>query len=280
MFTYQLTHHVSHAEVDFVGEQKLSAFLGMLERAAVEASAAAGYDAERYAHEGKVWLVRRTLVARFRPAGGTTELQVTTRVADVRRARSLREYRVESRGVLVAEGVTDWVYCDLSSLRPARIPSALAHALAGNAEPACFARIPSPPTHGDGDPHRMERDVLPSHLDHVGHVNNAEYANFLEDAALKWFENRYGCSVRKMLEQGRALRPQVLDIEYFSEASAGETLEILTWPDPAESLADGNNGAKGLIQCVLGKDGRIVARSRSVWIWRQRAPILGSPPLP
>ena len=57
---YQLDHVVSHGDVDLVGEFKGRAVLGLLERAAVEASAALGFDADWYTRNQCVWVVVRS----------------------------------------------------------------------------------------------------------------------------------------------------------------------------------------------------------------------------
>ena len=71
MRTYRLQQRLSHADVDFLGELKVTALLGLLEQAAVEASSAAGYDAPRYMQEGRIWIIRRTQLQRGRAVGGT-----------------------------------------------------------------------------------------------------------------------------------------------------------------------------------------------------------------
>lgn len=275
---YELRRRVSHAEVDFLGELKLSALLGLFEQAAVEASGAAGYDARRYAAERRVWLIRRTLVSRWLPVGGTDELRIRTRVADVRRARSLREYAVQCNGKLVAEGVTDWVYCDLESRRPARIPPQLASALSSKPEVPSFERAPSPPDDPEGEAVTLLRPVAPSDLDHVGHMNNALYANALEDGAFLWFQH-HAWPLERMLAHGGALRPVTMDIEYFADAGAGDTLRIDTWGEPPQGSPKGVPCAVVLWQRVRSAEGQRLVHAASVWQWRYRSPVLGEPPL-
>jgi acyl-CoA thioester hydrolase len=273
---YEFEHVVSHAEVDFLGEQKLSALLAVFERAAVEASARAGYSAREYSEAGKMWIIRRTSVCRFLPIGGTDRLRVRTRVGDFRRARSLREYQVLTGQRLVAEAATDWVYCDIASGRPSRIPPELAAALSGGSMLPSAERAPSPLPAGAGEPVRWQEVVRPSHLDHLGHVNNAAYADLLEDAAFAWFEAQ-GWNLERMLAHEGALRPVSLDIEYLSDASRGESLEILTWGDPP-NVRDALPHALSFVQTIRTLQGRIVARSQSGWFWRRRPSILGAPP--
>src|SRR5215831_11117599 len=97
MQRFELEHRVSHADVDMLGEMKVASMLGFLEQAAVEASAALGFDPEWYAREGRVWIIRRTRLERLIPVGGRDALVAATHIADYRRARSLRAYEVYRR---------------------------------------------------------------------------------------------------------------------------------------------------------------------------------------
>src|SRR5262249_35172266 len=63
--SYELERRISHADVDFLGELKVSALLGLLEQSAVEASTATGFDAARYARERRIWIIRRTRLERM-----------------------------------------------------------------------------------------------------------------------------------------------------------------------------------------------------------------------
>src|SRR5262245_54002970 len=136
---FRLTHRISHADVDLLGEVKMQALLGLLELAAVEASTDAGLDPAWYTAAQRFWLIRRTRVERMLPVGGGDLVEVETSVADWRRARSLRKYEVRlvepgrgirdpselagvAAGAVVAHATTDWVYCDMTSGRPVSIP--------------------------------------------------------------------------------------------------------------------------------------------------------------
>jgi len=274
MSTYQLERRLSHAEVDFLGELKVGALLGLLEQAAVEASTAAGYGAERYTREGRVWIIRRTRLKRLQPVGGTDGLTIETSVQDFRRARSLRRYDVRRKDDPVARATTDWVYCDLASGRPVRIDADLQRALSA-ASPTPLPRAEALPGEPISEPDRFEIVVRPSHLDHVRHVNNGIYANFLEDAAFASFAAR-GFPLPRMLEQGGALRIAELDIEYLNAAVIGDSLEVRTW------VVDGNVAASPASTCTvlqsICRDSTEIVRAVTQWVWRRSSPILGGIP--
>jgi len=277
---YRLERRLSHADVDFLGELKVAALLGLLEQAAVEASTAVGFDAARYMREGRIWIIRRTRLQRFIPVGGTDTVDVETHVEDFRRARSLRHYTVRRAGAAVAEATTDWVYCDLQSGRPARIPEALQRAFMGDNAPAPLPRERSFPAAGNGEPLIFELTTQPSHLDHVAHVNNAVYASYLEDAAFALFAAR-GWPLTRMLAAGGALRIRSLDFEYLNDVPAGEHLVIRSWP--LEELSAAGSDAEvppavTLLQTITRTDGTEVMRAQSGWAWRRKPSVIGGVP--
>ena len=280
MGTYRLERRLSHADVDFLGELKVAALLGLLEQAAVEASSAAGFDAARYARDGRIWIIRRTRLQRHRPVGGEQTIAVDTAVMDFRRARSLRRYDVHHGSDLVADATTDWVYCDLQSGRPVRIPEALQHGLIGDAGPVMLGRAEALPSAGTGPPVAVQLTVQPSHLDHVTHVNNAVYATYLEDAAFSLFAARQW-PLERMLAAGGGLRILSLDCEYLSDALAGQTLIVRTWlgdPRAFDAAPVTPPGRAQLLQTICRADESLVMRAATVWGWRRRPAVLGGVP--
>jgi acyl-CoA thioester hydrolase len=275
---YVLARHISHADVDFLGELKVSALLGMLEQAAVEASSRSGFDAARYALEKRVWIIRRTRLRRLRAVGGTDEIRITTQVEDVRRARSLRSYAVHCGADSVAEASTDWVYCDMQSGRPMRIPSELHLALSGGIElPAlpragAFAPVPSAAAAGE-----ITVAVRPSDLDHVVHVNNGIYTNYLEDGAFELFAQQ-GWDLMHMLAHRGALRIEWLDCEYLENAQLGDQLTVRSWLIEPERLAATVPAGAHVRQSIVRGDGRELLHAETRWTWRHRSPVLGAPP--
>jgi len=275
---YQLHRRLSHADVDFLGEMKVSALLGLLEQAAVEASASLGFDPAWYSNARRVWFIRRTQLERPVPVGGTDTLKVETAVADFRRARSLRRYTVRRAEQVVATASTDWVYCDVLTGRPARVPDEMQRAFAdGGAAPA-LPRPDALPSVGVGPPVTCSVTVYPSHLDHVMHVNNAVYANYLEDAAFALYADR-GWPLSRMLGAGGALRMRSLDIEYLTDARDGDVLSVRSWlEDTSAALTANPPPPHALVQSISRPDGAEVLRARSEWVWRRRPAVLGDVP--
>ncbi len=301
MHSYELAQRVSHADVDLLGELKVSALLGLLERAAVEASWDCGFDPAWYTAQGRAWMVRRTRLERHLPVGGSDLLRVKTHVLDWRRARSLRAYEVRrvprdaahdahasDDAPLVATATTDWVYCDLASGRPARAPEEMQRRFSGDGPVVALPRARALPHAGPGAAVEMALTVRPSLLDHVAHVNNAAYASLLEDGAFELFA-AHGATVEQMLAHGGALRLRALDVEYLDDTNAGDRLVVRSWLLPAEGEADApgalwppSAGERPRDVCLLQVvertgDGPIL-RARSDWTWRQRPTVLGGVP--
>lgn len=285
MPSFALRQRLSHAGVDFLGELKVSALLGHLEQAAIEASWAAGLDPAWYAAAGRMWIVRRTRLERILPLGGGDVVEIRTEVVDWRRARSLRRYETwlvePARGTrtatpvapaLAARATTDWVYCSIAGGRPASIPDEVVRAFSGDSPPGA---LPRPPAHddGSGEAHVLWIAVRPSHLDHLAHANNAVWADILEDAARA---ARPGPD-EDVAGNDRAhvgARISSLDVEYLGDAGPGDEIEIRTW------TATGGDLAAGHADVVQRADvaGRPAVRARSTWSPARRSTILGGPP--
>lgn len=285
MHRYALEHRVSHADVDLLGEVKVTAVLGLLEQAAVEASWDCGFDPGWYTAQGRVWIIRRTRLERLLPVGGGDRLRVETHVLDWRRARSLRSYEVRradgpAANAVVARATTDWVYCDLATGRPVSVTEEMRRGFSGE-ELVTLPRARALPEAGDGEPVAMPLVVRPSLLDHVTHVNNAAYAAMLEDGAFELFAT-LGWSAPHMLEHGGALRMRRLDLEYLDDAVAGDALVVRSWlvrGDANAGLGAGEipDGVR-LLQSIARMGGGRIMRAASEWVWRRRPTVLGGVP--
>jgi acyl-CoA thioester hydrolase len=98
-----------------------------MQEIAIEHSAAQGWPVERYLQSGAVWVVRSHFISYLRPAFAGETITLQTWVAEIKQRSSLRRYlfvRTDDQRVLV-EAETNWVYIDLQSGRPLRIPNDL-----------------------------------------------------------------------------------------------------------------------------------------------------------
>ena len=273
MEVYEKSFTVSHADVDFLGEFEISRLLGALEAAAVEASAQAGYPPAEYHRIGRVWIIRRTRLERLAPIGGGDRLVISTRVEDIRRARSLRRYEIGRVGGFgpvapgpVARATTDWVHCDALSGKPMVVSRELAAALCFGTPGPALPRaqpvpLPTPPAAAE----TMVR-IRPSDLDHMDHVNNARWADLLLDAGQEALPEA-GVET----EESGTLRPRSFDLEYLAPAGLDQNVSIFSWVE--------HSGAETVVtQVARDARARLLVRAQSRWLRIHPPEFRGAPP--
>jgi acyl-CoA thioesterase FadM len=181
-------------------------------------SATRGFDRRWYAERGIVWLVRAAEVAVVAPIGVGTELVGTTIVVGFRRvwARRRTEFK-DADGRLVAWVHIDWVLLDDRGA-PTRIPKEFEAVFA--VPPATFGlarvdlgEVPSQPT-------RSMVTVRPQELDPMDHVNNAVYADWLDEAVLM----AGGAAATRSV-------PRLVQLDYARAAEPAANLVVDVWRD-------------------------------------------------
>ena len=253
VYTAEVT--VRHHELDTFGRVHPAVYLRYLAHAAVEASAAAGYDAGWYAAAGTLWLVRRSTLDVRRPVRAGERLLVNTWVEDFRRVRSHRRYELVGTDGLCVDARTDWVYVDAENLRPRRVPAELEHAFGvGRPLEREAWQAPTAPAAPACTPHRVQLHEL----DSLRHVNNAAYLDIAAQALFNVLEG-VGWTLDRLLGSGTVPVLTWGDLEYLDAARYGEHLEVQTWFSPGTS----NLGAH---QHVC-RDGRLLVRANTRWSW-------------
>ena len=115
------------AAIDDLGHVSNVTYIAWMQEVAIQHSAARGWPVGRYLQIGYGWVVRSHFITYLHPAfeGETIELQ--TWVAEIKALSSLRKYRVlrPNDQTLLAEAETNWVFVDLKTGRPCRIPDEL-----------------------------------------------------------------------------------------------------------------------------------------------------------
>jgi acyl-CoA thioester hydrolase len=91
-------------ECDAYGHLNQANYARLMQEAAIQASAAVGYDKARYDALGTVWLARQTTIEYLLPVLAGDEVALRTWVADFRQIRSLRRYEFYRDETLVARG--------------------------------------------------------------------------------------------------------------------------------------------------------------------------------
>jgi acyl-CoA thioester hydrolase len=155
-FAHGVHNAVRHYEADANGHVNNAAYLHYLEQAAIEHSAAVGYPLGRYREMGTLFIVHRHEIDYLRPASPGDVLEVVTWAEEIRGPRAVRAYEVYRHGqaasdvsvtAVPADGLlpatqvpaseplvrarTQWVYVDLESRRPLRVPAELIGAFVG-----------------------------------------------------------------------------------------------------------------------------------------------------
>ena len=122
-------HHalvVAPDAIDRQGHVNNVEFVRWMQEAAVAHSEAQGMDAKRYAEIGGTWYVRSHHIEYLLPGMEGDALVVRTWVASLDRVRSLRRYRFEREGELLARAETEWVWIDAARGRPRPVPAEVA----------------------------------------------------------------------------------------------------------------------------------------------------------
>lgn len=208
-----------------------------------------GFDRDWYASRGLTWLVRaaRVVVLADVPLGST--LDVSTTVTGFRKVWARR--RTDGRlpdGTLAYWAHTDWVIVDgrgLPTRVPAEFPSVYG-SLPGPFEPG---RVTLPPTPRRASTHLGV--VRPQDLDPLGHVNNAAYLDYLEEALLAAGADRAAAVVA---------RPRTIRIEYLVQAAPRSVVRGRTWPEPAAGDPSGAGSAEAWAWRLTDEAGTDLAR--------------------
>lgn len=121
-FTIQL--RVRRYEMDELGHVNNAVYQQYLEHVAVEHSDSLGWTIGRYREVGGVFVLRRMEIEYLRPAVAGDTLDVSTWVHAMHGPRAIRQYAIRKHGetqpIVTAEAL--WVWVDLATMRPARIP--------------------------------------------------------------------------------------------------------------------------------------------------------------
>lgn len=227
------TFRIRHYECDGYGHLNHVNYVRFMQEAALDASAAVGWDTARYAEIGHSWLIRETDIEYLNALHYGESVAITTWVEDFRRVRSRRRYdfRRESDNEQIARAVTDWVYVDAEG-RPAQVPPEMIADYGVEQEEAqarpAFPQAPAPPS----QVFTLIRQVAWRDIDTAGHMNNAATFSYLEDAAVE-VGRYYGWPMERQVEAGFAWVMRRMRLQYLQPAFLGDELEIATWVSPA-----------------------------------------------
>jgi acyl-CoA thioester hydrolase len=257
---------VRNYECDGYGHVSNANYLRYMQEAATDASAAAGYDIERYNAMGQYWLIRDTDIQYLAPLTYGDSVEVKTWVLDFRKVRSRRAYEMRNvaTGEMVAKAVTDWAYIDAATGRPAAIPTEMTDAFFAGGAPTdvpARERFPAPPPPPPGV-HIIRRRVEWRDIDPQQHVNNANYVNYMDDAAFE-ISRVGGWPAERMIAEGFAVLVRGHRIEYLQPAVMNDELEVATW---ASHMRRASGRRHYTIRRASDRELLVQAYSEAVWV--------------
>ena len=130
---YKYTINVSQEDIDLNGHVSNITYLEWMIEAATRHSDAVGYGFDACHKLGGMWVAKSHHIEYKRPVFAGETLRMETWVEDTRNVMSVRRYvltRCED-GAVVCEGRTEWVYADLHTMRPKKIPPQMKAAFEG-----------------------------------------------------------------------------------------------------------------------------------------------------
>ena len=265
MLKHTRSFRVRFYECDAYGHVNNATYLRYMQEAAFDASAAAGYDLARYDALGRFWLIRETDIEYLLPLRYGDSVDVITWLEDFRRVRSRRvyEFRQHGGGALVARAATDWVYINGGTGKPATISRELMEAFVPDGAPPLApprAKFPDPPAPPSGV-FVVQRRVAWQDIDSAGHVNNAVYLAYAEDAGVRIAAAR-GWPMTRMMQQGFGIIARRHQIEYREPGVLDDELEVSTW------LGDVKRATAMRYYAIRRvSDGALLARVQTLWVW-------------
>lgn len=215
--TETIAYRVRFDECAPSGVVRPSAYLRYAQDLAWIHSERLGYDRAWYAARSLAWVVRAVELAILEPIGTGESLRVTTRVIGFRRVWGRRRTDVhDAAGRLVAWALTDWVMTDARG-RPARVPAEFEAGFGARPDSFLPIKVALPEPSPDALDRRFV--VRPQELDPMGHVNNAVYVDWVDEAT------------EPLWAAGLAPAPRRYRLEYLAPVPPAAVLDAAAWRD-------------------------------------------------
>lgn len=116
---------VAEEATDEFGHVNNQRYIAWMQDVATAHSAANGWPMERYLGIGAAWVVRSHFIEYLRPAFAGDKIEISTWAASLALREVSRKYLFRRAGQVLARAETKWVYVDIKSGRPKRIPEEL-----------------------------------------------------------------------------------------------------------------------------------------------------------
>ena len=131
---FTMSRRVEWHDLDTAQHVNNANYMGYLEECSVQVAAAFGWPMARMKAEGFGVVAREYHIEHKQPAVLDDELTIATWVSDVKRSTAVRHYTITrvADGALIVRANMQWVWVDLATGRPVRIPDAFAADFAPN----------------------------------------------------------------------------------------------------------------------------------------------------
>ncbi len=228
---YCWNFNVRSYEVDPWGQVPAAGILRYFEHSAVAAAADAGYGNDFHRQNNSAWVIRRMALLINGSIRSGHELEITTWLSHFVRVRGGREYRLRNltTGEDVASGLAEWVYMNRTTMSPMQIPREMATGFETPGKPLYeyVAPVVEPEIEIASPSSVVERTAEWHECDSFGHVNNANYVGWLDDAFLDALEAN-GKPAAQLHHEGLAPRGVYYKLDYKRAALPRDTLQIAT----------------------------------------------------
>jgi acyl-ACP thioesterase len=206
-------------DVDHSNRLTLAAAFDYFQEASTQHAGALGVGVETLKQTGVAWILSRiTVRIEHRPHYGD-KLTVQTWPRGAEKLFAVRDCAIlDEAGTILARARSNWLIVDLEKHRPLRPHLTMERLPLNEGIDMVSERIINLEPH-EGMAKIGERRALYSDIDYYGHVNNARYAQWIQDSVDP-----------ELLEHAEALR---LDIAYLQEIKLGETIEL--WQSPLQT---------------------------------------------
>jgi acyl-ACP thioesterase len=214
MDVYEKKFDITVGDVDRNHNLKPSALFDFFQNITTLHGEDLGVGLDEMLAAGQGWILSRfSVLIEKRPPFGE-QLTIKTWPHGSRRLFALRDYEVKDRsGGICARGRSGWLVIDVKRRRPLR-PHSLIRPLPINEGLDALSDGAADLEEISGLVKKHERTAFYTDIDYNGHVNNQRYIQWIQDAIEP-----------ELLLQARSIR---LDINYISEITCGEIIEIWT----------------------------------------------------
>jgi YbgC/YbaW family acyl-CoA thioester hydrolase len=226
---FSKTFRTGWSEANAVGEVHVSHYLRYVVETAWDWGATVGLSIAESGELGLAWVLRETEINLYRPLHPHDIFELSIWLVEWRRVHGTRcfEITLKDSGELVAQGTQEVVSLDLKTMRPVATPDDIIDKLRTE-DPRVLQHQRFPRLQfGSDNAFEMRRAVHWQDLDAQEQVNNANYADYAEDAATEALA-ALGWTPERFKGAGLAMVGRRIHLQYLASATWGETLQVVT----------------------------------------------------